>query len=136
MSRPQWSGLNAPSLDDFSDLGRAALEALPDLFRHAAGDLLIRVEDFPQDDLLDRLGIDDAFALTGVFDGTPMTTRSVLDTPAGPNCVILFRRPILDEWSERGDVSLYDLITHVLVHEIGHHFGLSDDDIHRIEDGH
>jgi predicted Zn-dependent protease with MMP-like domain len=83
---------------------------------------------------LDSLGIEDPFELTGLYQGVDLGHRSVLDYGTEPSRVFLYRRPILDEWTERGDVSLGDLIAHVLVHEIGHHFGLSDDDIHRIED--
>jgi len=129
-----WSDRLAPSLDDFAVLAKQAFDALPDGFRKLAGDVVIRVDDFPSEDVLDSLGIEDAFELTGLYQGVDLGRRSVLDYGTEPSRVFLYRRPILDEWAERGDVSLGDLITHVLVHEIGHHFGLSDDDIHRIED--
>jgi len=92
------------------------------------------VEDFAADEVLDQLGIEDAFELTGLYQGVNLAERSVLDPVVQPSQVFLYRRPILDEWAERGDVTLYELVTHVLVHEIGHHFGLSDDDIDRVED--
>ena len=123
----------APSLDDFAALAQAAFKALPDPFREMAGDVVIRVDDFATDEVLDELGIEDPFELTGLYQGVDLGRRSVLDAQAMPSMVFLYRRPILDEWCERGDVSLGDLISHVLVHEIGHHFGLSDDDIDRIE---
>lgn len=129
-----WSDRLAPSLDDFAALGKAAFDALPDDFRALAGDVVIRVDDFPDEEVLDALGIEDAFDLTGLYQGVDLGHRSVLDYGTEPSRVFLYRRPILDEWAERGDVTLGDLIAHVLVHEIGHHFGLSDDDIHRIED--
>ena len=93
---------------------------------------MIRISDFAEADVLDELGIEDAFDLTGLYDGVDLARRSVFEaTP--PSRVFLYRRPILDEWAERGDVSLEFLVTHVLVHEIGHHFGLSDDQIEAIE---
>jgi len=124
----------APSLDDFAALAEAAFKALPDPFRSLAGDVAIRIDDFASDDVLDALDIADPFELTGLYQGVDLGQRSVLDSQTLPSMVFLYRRPILDEWCERGDVSLGELITHVLVHEIGHHFGLSDDDIHRIEE--
>ena len=129
-----WSDRLAPSLDDFAALAKQAFDDLPAAFRNLAGEVVIRVDDFPSEEVLDSLGIEDAFELTGLYQGVDLASRSVLDLGAEPSRVFLYRRPILDEWAERGDVSLGDLITHVLVHEIGHHFGLSDDDIHRIED--
>jgi predicted Zn-dependent protease with MMP-like domain len=129
-----WSDRFAPSLDDFAVLARQAFDDLPPDFRSLAGEVVIRVDDFPSEEVLDSMGIPDAFELTGLYQGVDLGSRSVLDFGTEPSRVFLYRRPILDEWAERGDVSLGDLITHVLVHEIGHHFGLSDDDIHRIED--
>jgi predicted Zn-dependent protease with MMP-like domain len=129
-----WTDRLAPSLDDFAALAEAAFKALPGNFRALAGDVVLRVDDFASDEVLDDLGIEDPFELTGLYQGVDLGRRSVLDTGVQPSMVFLYRRPILDEWTERGDVSLGELIAHVLVHEIGHHFGLSDDDIHRIED--
>ena len=129
-----WTDRLAPSLDDFAALAEAAFKALPGNFRSLAGDVVLRVDDFAADEVLDDLGIADPFELTGLYQGVDLGRRSVLDTGVQPSMVFLYRRPILDEWTERGDVSLGELIAHVLVHEIGHHFGLSDDDIHRIED--
>jgi len=129
-----WTDRLAPSLDDFAALAKVAFEALPENFRALAGDVVLRVDDFANDEVLDDLGIEDPFELTGLYQGVDLGRRSVLDPSPHPSMVFLYRRPILDEWTERGDVSLGELIAHVLVHEIGHHFGLSDDDIHRIED--
>ena len=95
----------------------------------------LRVVDFPDPDMLEALGIEDGFELTGLYEGVDLTQASVIDARAEPDRVYLFRRPILDEWAEAGDLTLGHLIAHVLVHEIGHHFGLSDDDMHAIEDG-
>lgn len=124
----------APSLDDFAVIARAAFETLPHPFREMAGEAVIRVTDFAEEDVLRDLGIEDAFELTGLYQGVDLSRRSVLDPLPQPSMVFLYRRPILDEWAERGDVTLGELIAHVLVHEIGHHFGLSDDDIDAIED--
>lgn len=128
-----WSSAPAPSLADFEDLAKAAFEGLPEPFRGLAREAVLRIEDFATEDVLEDLEIQDAFELTGLYSGVDLTRRSVLDPlPAAP-MIFLYRRPILDEWAERGDTPLGELIAHVLVHEIGHHFGLSDDDIDRIE---
>ena len=131
MSEPQAG--RAPSLDDFAALAEAAFAALPEDFRRMAGDVVFRVDDFPPDDVLDELGIEDPFGLTGLYQGVDLARRSVLGPSPATSMIFLYRRPILDEWAERGDVTLRELVAHVLVHEIGHHFGLSDDDIDRIE---
>ncbi len=125
----------APSLDDFARLADQAVQGLPTAFRELAVDVIFRVEDFASDEVLAELEITDPFELTGLYHGVDLLRRSVLDAGGqmGP-LIFLYRRPILDEWCERGDISLVDLVTHVLVHEIAHHFGLSDDDIHRVED--
>ncbi len=124
----------APSLDDFARLADQAVQSLPTAFRELCVDVIFRIEDFAADDVLEEMGIPDPFELTGLYHGVDLKRRSVLDAGGvlGP-MVFLYRRPILDEWCERGDIRLVDLITHVLVHELGHHFGMSDDDIHRIE---
>jgi predicted Zn-dependent protease with MMP-like domain len=123
----------APSLDDLAAIAEAAFAALPEAFRKLAGEVLFRVEDFASEAVLDDMGIEDAFELTGLYHGLDLSRRSVLDPSPQPSMVFLYRRPILDEWAERGDVSLDELVVHVLVHEIGHHFGLSDADIAAIE---
>ena len=131
---PAWNDQPAPSLDDFARLAEAAFAALPEVFRQAAGEVVIRVDDFADDQTLDDLGIDDPFGLTGLYSGVDIGRRDAMGPAAEPSRVFLYRRPILDEWCERGDVGLYDIIAHVLIHEIGHHLGLSDDDIDAIED--
>ncbi|QYF86712.1 metallopeptidase family protein [Brevundimonas sp. PAMC22021] len=123
----------APSLDDFARLAREAFDALPEPFRRAAGEVVFRIDDFADETTLSDLGIEDAFELTGLYHGVDIGQRDGLGPAAEPSRVFLYRRPILDEWCERGDVTLSDLIAHVLIHEIGHHFGLSDDDIDAIE---
>lgn len=128
-----WRDAAAPSLDDIAALAEAAFAALPDKFRKLAGEVVFRVDDFPSEELLDDLEIEDPFELTGLYQGVDLSRRSVLDPSPEPARIFLFRRPILDEWVERGDVSLAELIAHVLTHEIGHHVGLSDADIDAIE---
>ena len=131
---PPWRDAAAPSLEDFAALAEAAFADLPKRFRDLAGAVIFRVDDFASDEVLDDLGIDDPFGLTGLYQGVDLTRGSFLDPSPEPARVFLYRRPILDEWAERGDVTLGELVTHVLVHEIGHHFGLSDDDIDAIEE--
>ena len=135
MSEPVWRDAAAPSLDQIAALAEAAFAALPGRFRRQAGDIVFRVDDFPSEEVLDELGIEDPFQLTGLYQGVDLGRRSVLDPSPEPARVFLYRRPILDEWAERGDVSLAELVAHVLVHEIGHHFGLSDAQIAAIESG-
>ncbi|MFZ4120064.1 MAG: metallopeptidase family protein [Caulobacterales bacterium] len=116
-----------PTLDDFHAIAQTVWEGLPKPFRHLAGDIVVRIEDFAEADVLSDMGIEDPFALTGLYVGVDLTQQSIMDpSPAAP-MVFLYRRPILDEWADRGDVALDELISHVLVHEIGHHFGLTDE---------
>jgi predicted Zn-dependent protease with MMP-like domain len=123
----------APSLDDLAALAEAAFAALPEAVRQLTGQVLFRVEDFAADEVLDALGLEDPFELTGLYQGVDIGSRSVFDPAPQPSMVFLFRRPILDEWAERGDLDLEELVAHVLVHEIGHHFGLTDAQIAAIE---
>ncbi|MCB1499978.1 MAG: metallopeptidase family protein [Bauldia sp.] len=128
-----WTAAEAPSLDDFEAIGHAAFAALPEEFRALTGGVLIRVADFPEDDVLDDLGIDSEFGLLGLFQGVGLAHRgSVPETGQMPNMIWLYRRPILDYWAEHEE-SLGSVVTHVLIHEIGHHFGLSDEDMDAIE---
>lgn len=123
----------APSLDDLAALAERAFAALPEGFRRMAGEVVFRVDDFPPDDVLDDLGIEDPFGLTGLYSGVSLADRSVFGAATEPSRVFLYRRPILDEWAENGEVTLEELVAHVLIHEIGHHFGLSDPQIEAIE---
>ena len=125
---------HAPSLEDVERLALAALEALPAPVQAACDGLSLRVADFASDELLQDMGIDDPFELTGLYDGIALTERSVMHQPSGPDTVWLFRRPILEEWIDRGDVGLDRLVAHVLVHEVAHHLGWSDDDILTVDD--
>jgi predicted Zn-dependent protease with MMP-like domain len=128
-----FTDLTCPGLDAFEALAMAALEAIPEPYRAAALRVVIRVEDFAPPDMLSDLEMEDPFELTGLYDGIPLTEKSVMDQPMGPDTIWLFRRPILDEWADRGNVTLGEMVAHVLVHELAHHFGWSDEDIARID---
>ena len=122
-----------PSAQEIEAIARRALDSLPAPFADNLGEIILQVEEFADEDTLRAMGIDDPFELTGLYEGIPLTERSVEQSGTLPDRVRLFRRPILDEWAD-GDDTLEHLVAHVLVHEIGHHFGLSDDDIHAIEE--
>lgn len=126
--------LIAPSLADFEAMAEAARDALPPVFLRQLGPLVVRVADFASDEMLDELGIEDAYELTGLYEGVALPHQSASDIPNLPAAVWLFRRPILDEWADRGEVELGWLIRHVLVHEVAHHFGFTDDEIAAIDD--
>ncbi|ROU03516.1 metallopeptidase family protein [Histidinibacterium lentulum] len=123
----------APTADEIEEIAREAVEALPEAFRPAARAVALRVVDFPPDDILRDMEAE-PFELTGLYDGVPMTEKSVMDVALRPDTVWLFRRPILDEWAERGNVTLTELVTHITVHEFAHHFGWSDEDIAAIDE--
>jgi len=123
----------APDLALLERLAHDAVMALPEPWRAAATHVQLRIEDFAPSDILDAMGIADPFELTGLYEGIPLTEKSVMDQPLGPDMIWLFRRPILDEWLDRGDVSLGEMVTHVLVHELAHHFGWSDEQIAAID---
>jgi predicted Zn-dependent protease with MMP-like domain len=125
---------HAPSLDDIAAIAEAAFRQLPEPFRKAVGDVEFRVMDFADDETLDALEIEDPFELSGLYHGPDLARRSVFDPQPAVSRIFLYRRPILDEWAERGEVTLAALVEHVLIHEIAHHLGLSDADIHRIEE--
>ena len=125
--------LVAPDLAEFERIAHAARAALPAPFAEAAKAVVIRIEDFAPKEMLAEMQIGDAFDLTGLYDGIPLTQKSSADQPLQPDMIWLFRRPILEEWIERGDIPLGALISHVLVHELAHHFGWSDADIAEID---
>jgi predicted Zn-dependent protease with MMP-like domain len=127
-----WKSAIAPGLAEFEVMAAAAWSRLPADFRQMCGDLVIRCEDFAIDEVLDELGIESPFDLMGLYQGVSLDKKSVSDTPREPDMVFLYRRAILDYWIEEGE-ALGDLVTHVLVHEIGHHFGFSDADMEDIE---
>lgn len=127
-----WSTATAPSLADFEALAQTAWNRLPAEFRKMAGDIVIRIEDFATDDILDDLDIEDPFELTGLYQGVSLDKKSLNDATPEPDMVFLYRRAILDEWAA-AEEELGHLVAHVLIHEIGHHFGFSDDDMEAIE---
>jgi len=122
----------APDAAAIERLADAAVAGLPPAFRSHLDGVVLRVEEFAEEAVLDELQIEDPFELTGLYSGRPMGDRSAWSSGDVPSIIHLYRRPLLDEWVESG-VSLESLITHVIVHEVGHHFGLSDDDMHAIE---
>ncbi len=133
MDKTDWTNIEAPSLDDIEAIARASFSALPETFRSLAGDIQFRVSEFADDDVLEDLGAESPFDIMGLFQGVGMAHEAA--TPATgqmPNMIWLYRRPILDYWAENED-TLGAIVTHVLVHEIGHHFGLSDDDMEAID---
>jgi predicted Zn-dependent protease with MMP-like domain len=132
MNKNDWDKQRAPSLAEFETLAESVYRRLPSSFRSLTGDVVIRIEDFPTDEVLDSLGIDSPFGLLGLYTGVDLARKSVMDVSPMPDMVFLYRRPILDYWAEHED-TLGAIVAHVLVHEIGHHFGLSDDGMERIE---
>jgi predicted Zn-dependent protease with MMP-like domain len=127
-----WRLAKAPSLDEIEALAAAAFRRLPQRFRQLCGNLVIRVEDFPADDVIEEMGLESEFDLLGLFHGVGLPFRSETAPVQMPNLIWLYRRPILDYWAEH-DETLGKIVTHVLLHEIGHHFGFSDEDIAAIE---
>jgi predicted Zn-dependent protease with MMP-like domain len=121
-----------PSLDAFGHMAERAFENLPAVFRDLCGDVVVRVQDWPDGEILDAMSIRSRYGLLGLYHGISIDRCSNYDLPHGPDFVFLYRRPILQYAIEEGD-SVEDVVTHVLVHEIGHHFGLTDDDMERIE---
>ena len=128
------SSLRAPTSEDIEALARAAFEGLPASFRGLSEGLVIQVADFPDDETLQEMGAESEFDLLGLFSGRGLAQRGATEeTGELPNMIWLYRRPLLDFWCDGGD-TLGEVVTHVLVHEIGHHFGLSDADMEAIED--
>ena len=129
-----WTTLKAPSLTDMEVMSHELFARLPARFRALCEGLIIRVEDFPADEVLDEMEATSEFDLLGLFQGLGLPQQSHSDIPRLPNMIWLYRRPILDYWAEHEE-ALGDIVRHVLVHEIGHHFGLSDNDMEAIEAG-
>jgi predicted Zn-dependent protease with MMP-like domain len=124
----------APDAAQIERLADAAVARLPDAFRRHLEGVVFRVEEFADEETLAQMGIEDPFELTGLYSGRPMGEQSSMISGELPPIIHLYRRALLDEWVDTG-VGLEDLITHVIVHEVGHHFGFSDEDMHAIEDG-
>jgi predicted Zn-dependent protease with MMP-like domain len=127
-----WQSVKAPSLVDLEILAREVFGGLPAHFRALCEDLVIQVEDFAADEVLDDMDIDDPFDLLGLFQGLGLPFRQESAPGQMPNMIWLYRRPMMDYWADH-DETLGAIVAHVLVHEIGHHFGLSDDDMEAIE---
>ena len=124
---------HAPSAATIEALAREALARIPEPFQTHLADVVLIVEEFADDETLDAMGIEDPFDLTGLYHGRPVGEKSAFDSGGLPDRIHLYRRPLLDEWCDTG-VTLQALVTHIVVHEVGHHFGLSDDDMHALED--
>jgi predicted Zn-dependent protease with MMP-like domain len=127
-----WQDRQAPSLDDIQRMATDAFAHLPGELRQLCGDIIIQVAEFAEDDVLDDMGLESPFDLLGLFQGTGLAHRGLPQTGEMPNMIWLYRRPLLDFWAESGEM-LGHLVAHVLIHEIGHHFGMSDDDMEAIE---
>ena len=123
----------APDAVEIERLAEHAIAGLPEIFRHHLRGVVLRIEEFADEEVLAELGIDDPFDLTGLYQGRSLDNQSSLASGELPPLIHLYRRPLLDEWVETG-VDLEALITHVIVHEAGHHFGFSDAQMHAIEE--
>ena len=128
-----WQAVTAPSLADFEILAGEVFRRLPKRFRDLAAGVVIRVDDFPAEDVLEEMQAQSEFDLLGLFHGVGLPFRAESAAVQMPNMIWLYRRPILDYWAEH-DETLGAIVKHVLVHEIGHHFGLSDADMAAIEE--
>ena len=129
-----WGARFAPTIDDIETLATKALRDLPEPFRTLAAEVTCSVADYAEDDILEGFGMESPFELMGLFTGIGITEDgAVPQTGQLPNTVFLYRRAILDYWAEHDDNTLGEVVTHVLVHELGHHFGFSDDDMDAIE---
>ena len=122
-----------PSAEEIEAVARRTLLALPEPFASHLHDVVLLIEDFADDETLSVMAIEDPFDLTGIYEGIPISEKSVEQSGALPDRIRLFRRPILDEWAD-GDDTLEHLVAHVLIHEVGHHFGLGDEAMHALED--
>ena len=127
-----WAGRLSPSIDEIESIAVEAYAHLPEEFRALTGDIIIQIAEFPDDDICDDLALESPFDLLGLFEGRGIAERWTPQTGEGPNRITLYRRSILDYWSEHEE-ALGTIIAHVLIHEIGHHFGLSDDDMEALE---
>ena len=127
-----WHDQLSPSIEEFELMALEAYAHLPEEFRALTGNLIIEISDFPTDDVFEDMALETPFDLLGLFEGRGISERFTVETGEMPNRITLYRRPILDYWAENEE-TLGDIVTHVLIHEIGHHFGLSDDDMERIE---
>ena len=125
---------SAPSLADIEAIATAALKRIPDKLKRHVTEVVIRVEEFPDPETEREMALESPFDLLGLYRGVSMPQRSVMDSPSDLDMIFLYRRPLLDYWCESGE-TLGGLVRHVLIHEIGHHFGFSDADMEAIEAG-
>ncbi len=132
MSNNPFRFTTPPSLEDLVEMAEQALGAIPEMLREMVRGAAIIVEDIPDEETVEEMGLESPWELTGLYRGVPLTEKSVADVPGQPDQIILYREPILIEWIETGE-ELFRLVRNVLIHEVGHHFGLSDDDIERLE---
>ena len=132
MSNNPFRFTTPPSLEDLVEMAEQALGAIPEMLREMVRGAAIIVEDIPDEETIEEMGLESPWELTGLYRGVPLTEKSVADVPGQPDQIILYREPILIEWIETGE-ELFRLVRNVLIHEVGHHFGLSDDDIERLE---
>ena len=121
-----------PTLDEIEAIARVAMDRLPEPFAAHLGGIVLEVQELADEALLAEMGIEHPLDLTGIYEGIPLSERSVEQSGTLPDRVRLFRRAILDEWIEEGE-DFEHLVRHILIHEVGHHFGLSDEDMHRLE---
>lgn len=124
----------APEASLLERLAREAIDRLPQELRAQLNDVVFQIEDFADEEVLREMGLNDPWQLTGLYRGQPLIQQSVWSSGEMPTMIYLFRRPLIEEWAETG-VSLEDLVTHVIIHEIGHHFGFTDEDMEAIENG-
>jgi predicted Zn-dependent protease with MMP-like domain len=128
-----WTDSTAPSLDDIETMARDAFASLPKEFRNLTGEITFMVQDFPDDEVIKEMQLETPFDILGLFQGQDLASREGGSSSSHPTMIFLYRRPILDYWVEEGE-PLGHIVRHVLIHEIGHHFGLSDDDMDAIEE--
>jgi predicted Zn-dependent protease with MMP-like domain len=128
-----WTRVESPTLDDIETLAREAFATLPGDFRTLTGDVVFMVQDFPDDDVIEEMELETGFDILGLFQGPDLAAREGASSSHHPTMIFLYRRPILDYWAEHAE-PLGHIVRHVLIHEIGHHFGLSDDDMEGIEE--
>lgn len=121
-----------PDLEDIAAMAREAMAMIPSELRRWAGNVVVQVDDFPDEETAEEMGLETPFDLLGLYRGVDLTRKSGMDVPENLDMIYLYRRPLLDYWCETGE-DLHDLVRHVMIHEIGHHFGLSDEDMERIE---
>lgn len=128
-----WNDVSAPSIDEIDSLAREAFASLPEEFRALTGDVVFMVQDFPDPDVMQDMDLDSEFEIMGLFQGPDLADREGGSNAPQQTMIFLYRRPILDYWAEEGE-TLGHIVRHVLIHEIGHHFGLSDEDMEGIEE--